>query len=64
MFPLSISSISYINDLDIPAITDFESERIEIFNKFIIKETSDFLNKLEDNESYIVEIGFIPNITL
>ena len=64
MTPLSISRISYINDLDVPAFADFESEKIEIFNKFTIKETTDFLNKLEDNESYIAEIGFIPCFTL
>jgi hypothetical protein len=64
MTPLSISRISYINDLDIPAFADFESEKIEIFSKFTIKETTDFLNKLEDNESYIVDIRFIPNIVL
>lgn len=64
MTPLSISRISYINDLDIPAFNDFESEKIEIFRKFTIKETSDFLNKLEDNESFIIDIGFIPNIAL
>lgn len=62
--PLSISRISYLNDLDIPAFVDFESEKIEIFSKFTIKETTDFINKLEDNESYVVDIGFIPNITL
>jgi hypothetical protein len=64
MAPLSISRISYINDLDVPAFTDFESEKIEIFSKFTIKETTDFLNKLEDNENYIAEIGFIPCFTL
>jgi hypothetical protein len=64
MVPLSISRISYLDDLDIPAITDFESEKIEIFRKFTIKETNEFLNKLEDNESYILEISFIPNIAL
>jgi hypothetical protein len=64
MLPLSISRISYINDLDVPAFTDFESEKIEIFSQFTVKETTDFLNKLEDNESFIVEIGFIPNIAL
>jgi hypothetical protein len=64
MAPLSISRISYLNDLDIPAFTDFESEKIEIFSDFTFKETTDFLNELEDNESYIVEIGFIPIIAL
>jgi hypothetical protein len=33
-------------------------------NLFSIKETTDFLKKLEDNESYIVDIGFIPNIAV
>jgi hypothetical protein len=64
MTPLSISRISYINDLDLAVFTDFESEKIEIFNKFTIEETTDFLNKLEDNESYMLEIGFVPNIAL
>jgi hypothetical protein len=64
MTPLSISRISYINDLDVPIFADFESEKIEIFNEFSIKETTDFLKKLEDNESYIVDIGFIPNIAV
>jgi hypothetical protein len=64
MTPLSISRISYIDDLDVPAFPDFESEKIEIFSEFTIKEFTDFLNKLEDNESYIVEIGFIPCIAL
>jgi hypothetical protein len=64
MTPLSISRISYINDLDVPGFTDFESEKIEIFSKLSIKETTDFLNKLEANESYIVEIEFIPSIAL
>jgi hypothetical protein len=61
MAPLSISRISYMDDLDIPAFPNFESEKIEIFRKFTIKETTDFLNKLEDNESYIADISFIPN---
>jgi hypothetical protein len=61
MTPLSISRISYINDLDIPAFVDFESKKNEIFREFTIKETTDFLNKLEDNESYMVEIRFIPS---
>jgi hypothetical protein len=64
MVPLSISRISYLNDLDIPIIPDFESQKIEYFRKFTIEETSDFLNKLEDDESYILEISFIPNIAL
>jgi hypothetical protein len=61
--PLSISKISYIDDLDIPAFPDFELEKIKIFNKFTIEETNDFLRELEDNESYLVELGFIPNIS-
>lgn len=64
MAPLSISRISYINDLDIPAFPDFETEKTEIFRKFTIIEFTNFLNKLEDNESYIVDIRFIPNIVL
>jgi hypothetical protein len=64
MAPLSISRISYINDLDIPAFANFESEKIEIFREFTIKETTDFLNKLEDNESYIADISFIPSFPL
>ena len=64
MLPLSISRISFLNDLDIPIIADFESQKIEYFRKFTIEETSDFLNKLEDDESYILELEFIPNIAL
>ena len=64
MLPLSISKISYLDDLDIPIIPDFESQKIEYFRKFTIKETNEFLNKLEDNESYILETSFIPNIAL
>jgi len=64
MLPLSISRISFLNDLDIHIIADFESQKIEYFRKFTIEETSDFLNKLEDDESYILELEFIPNIAL
>jgi hypothetical protein len=64
MVPVSISRISYLNDLDIPVTPDFESEKIEIFREFTIKETKEFLNKLEDNETYILDISFIPNIEL
>lgn len=64
MLPLSITRISYYNELDNPAIPDFESEKIEIFREFTIKETNEFLNKLEDNESYILDIEFISNIAL
>jgi len=52
MAPLSISKISYIDDLDIPVFADFESEKIKIFNKFTFEETNDFLMELEDNESF------------
>jgi len=64
MVPVSISRISYLNDLDTPVIPDFESEKIKIFREFTIKETKEFLNKLEDNETYILDISFIPNIAL
>jgi hypothetical protein len=62
MVPVSITKISYLNDLDIPVFPDLESEKTEIFREF--EDTKKLLNKLEDNESYVLDIAFIPDISL
>jgi hypothetical protein len=64
MVPLSINRISYIDDLDIPVFIDLESQKLEILSKLTIEETNDFIKKLNDNETYLVELEFIPNIQL
>jgi hypothetical protein len=64
MVPVSISKISYLNDLDISVFPDLESEKTEIFREFTFEETKKLLNKLEDNESYVLDIAFIPDISL
>jgi hypothetical protein len=62
MVPVSITKISYLNDLDIPVFPDLESEKTEIFREF--EDTKKLLNKLEDNETYVLDIAFIPDISL
>lgn len=64
MTPISINSISYINELDRPLFIDFNSVKSEIFREYNNKEIIDFLNKLEEDKDYILEIRFIPNISL
>jgi len=69
ILPLSINKITYYEDLTkdikdcsfviIDAITETET-----FHLIKVNETSDFLNKLDDNANYIVNIEFIPDFAL
>jgi hypothetical protein len=64
ILPLSISKISYFNELGSDNIIyvdpNFETERFYLFK---VNETSDFLNKLDINDNYIAIIEFIPEIS-
>ena len=63
ILPFSIKSISYLHELDSPWGISSE-QKIEIFYLFKTKETSDFLNKLDDEENYTAFIEFIPDVLL
>ena len=59
ILPFSINSISYLHELDSPWGISSE-QKIEIFYLFKTKETSDFLNKLDDEENYTAFIEPLP----
>ena len=63
ILPFSINSISYLHELDSPWGISSE-QKIEIFYLFKTKETSDFLNKLDDEDNYTAFIEFIPDVLL
>jgi len=64
VLPLSISKISYFNEIETESRIYIDSNwKTERFYLIKINEISDFLNELDINDNYIATIEFIPEIS-
>jgi hypothetical protein len=61
LFPLSVDKISFLDDIESAVIIDDKVRKEEIF----LNNTEDipnFINKLENNQDYIVSIAFVRDL--
>ena len=53
ILPLSIDKITFLNEMKVNIFIYTDTEESEIFYLFEVNETSEFLNRLDDDDNYV-----------